>query len=329
MYSIPFPVSSMPGVHPSLGRGRLVNALYQPQSGGDRWRRVPGLRRFTALDFTPVRAMAWTGHDLLVIAGTKACRVDSFGAVTVLSGDLYGSAPVSIARNNNATPDIVVVGETSVMRVGAAALTPYPDGNVGAPRSVASLDGYLLFTSSDGVIRASDLNSATINGLSFARAESNPDGLLRGLVSAQLFYAFGNASVEVFQDVGASPFPLERVAVMPLGLYGRWALAGGQSEGWSSRPLFVANDGTVREINGYQQEVVSIDDVTRDILAVPDPEDIVAQVYSFGEAAIWSLTAPGWTWEFNCTTRAWHQRRSNGRSNWRGLFATYAFGRWL
>jgi hypothetical protein len=25
----------------------------------------------------------------------------------------------------------------------------------------------------------------------------------------------------------------------------------------------------------------------------------------------------------------WHQRVSAGRSNWRGLFATYAFGRWL
>lgn len=251
------------------------------------------------------------------------------GEVKILNGDLYGAGPVTIARNNNATPDIIIVGQTMTMQVGNENIIPYADGNIAVPNSVSTLDGYLLFTYGDGAIRATDLNTVEMNALSTTRAESNPDGLYRGLVSAQLFYAMGSASIEVFQDVGTSPFPLQRVAVMPVGLIAPWAVAGGQQDGWSSSPIFVANDGTVRRINGYQEEIISHSDVTRDILAVSNKSLLVAQVYGEGEAAIWSLSSPNWTWEYNCNTGSWHERCSHGMKTWRGSFATYAFGRWL
>lgn len=329
MADIPFPVSSSPGIHPVLGQGRLMNAYALKEGERYLWKRVPGLKPFAEVVNEPVRGMAWSGLDLIVVAGTKVFRIDQNGIVKELNGDIYGAGPVCIARNNNVTPDIIIVAQTVTMQVGSDHIFPYPDGVIGSPKSVSSLDGYLIFTSDDGTIRASDLNTTEISALSFARAESSPDRLLRGIVSAQLFYAMGTSSIEIFQDVGTSPFPLQRVAVMPVGLMSRWAVAGGQQDGWSSKLIFVANDGTVREINGYQETIISSPDVTRDILRISNKENLVAQVYGFDGAAIWSLSSSDWTWEYNCSSGAWHQRKSWKKDFWRGCCACYAFGRWL
>ncbi len=293
------------------------------------WRRVPGLSEFADLGLLPIRGMAWSGIDLIVVAADKVCRIDSQGGVKILRGELPGHSPVTIARNNNATPDIVVVSQTMTMIVGSDAISEYPDGNIAVPNSVSTLDGYLLFTYGDGAIRATNLNTAEMDGLSYAKAESNPDGLLRGVVSAQLFYAMGQASIEVFQDVGTSPFPLARVAVLPVGLIGPCAIAGAQQEGWDSKPIFVASDGTVRKLDGYQDSIISTSDVTRDILAQADKDNLIAQAYVVGETAMWSLSSPDWTWEFNAATNVWHQRKSHRLPRWRAAFSTFAFGRWL
>lgn len=329
MNAIPFPTSSFPGIHPTLGQGTLMNAYFSQEGNRALWKRVPGLKEFTDTGLENIRGMMWSGLDLIVVAGTKVCRVDSMGNVKVLNGDIFGTTPVTIGRNNNATPDIIIIGQGITVQVGTESIQAYGDGNIAMPNSVSTLDGYLLFTYADGTIRATNLNTTEIDSLSFTKAESSPDGLLRGLVSAQLFYAMGTASIEVFQDVGTSPFPLQRVAVMPVGLIGPWAIAGGQQDGWSSQPIFVANDGTVRKINGYQEEIISHADVTCDILSVENKNTLIAQAYGVGDAPFWSLTSPDWTWEYNCTTKSWHQRKSHKKSYWRGKYATYAFGHWL
>jgi len=335
MVAIPFPTSSRPGERPALGQGRLVNAFATKEGKAIRWKRVPGLKVFAepsqavASVFTGPRGLFWSGNDLVVAVKDRIARLNSSGTITMLNGTFAGDTPVTIARNNNATPDIVAVASASVVTIGASSISPYGDGDVGVPNSVSSLDGYLIFTYGDGTIRATGLNTISVDGLSSTKAESNPDGLLRGLVSAQLFYAMGQASIEVYQDVGKSPFPLERVAVIPVGLMAPFAVAGGQQEGWDTQPIFVARDGTVRRLSGYQEEIVSTPDVVRDILAVTEKSTLVASVYVVGETAIWSLSSPSWTWELNVSTGEWHQRRSYGLNRWRAAFSANAFDKWI
>lgn len=335
MTAIPFPTSSRPGGSPALGQGRLVNVYASKDGGAVYWSRVPGLRRFAeppsnhAIAMTFPRGLAWSGIDLISVVKDRVCRVNSSGSITFLNGEISGIGPVTIARNNNAIPDIVVVSASGVVTIGANTISGYPDGNVGAPNSVSSLDGYLIFTYGDGSIRASDLNTTEINALSSTRAEANPDGLLRGIVSAQLFYAMGETTIEIYQDAGTAPFPLARVAVIPVGLIGPWAVAGGATEGWDTSPFFVARDGTVRRLDGYQVQTVSTPDVVRDILAVENRASLIASVHVTGENAFWSLSCADWTWEYNVTTGEWHQRRSYDLHRWRAAFSTYAFDRWI
>ncbi len=315
MPTIPFPTTSRPGSHPALGQGRLSNAHAIREGEKVHWRRVAGMRPFadpksSSGTYNGPRGLFWSGLDLLWCFKNRVARVDASGSVQLLNGEITGSVPATFARNNNAVPDIVVVSNSRAMVVRSNTLVDYPDGDVGAPSSVSSLDGYLLFTYGDGTVRASELNSTEINSLSTWKAESNPDGLLRGMVSAQLFYAFGSASIEVLQDVGTAPFPLARQSVIPVGLIGPWAAAGGSVEGWDTDIFFVARDGTVRRLSGYQTSVVSTPDVTRDIRAVTDKNKLIASVYVMGENAFWSLSSPNWTWEYNVTTGEWHQRQS-------------------
>jgi len=338
MVAIPFPVTSRPGARPSEGQGRLVNAYAIKEGSVIKHRRVPGLLRHKAIaGLTKGRGIFYDGVNLLVAADNKLVKIDPTGAATTLLNNLDGTGPVSFARNANpASPDVVVVSSAGAYTVDATQISTYPDPDVGQPNSVASLDGYLLFTTAAGFIIATGLNTTAINALSNAKAESNPDGLLRGLVAGQLFYALGSQSIEVFQNVGSSPFPLARVAVIPVGLMSAFAATGAQ-DGWEGTPIFVATDGTVRRLNGYQPEVISESDQVRDILQAKRMGwELRASVYVDGDMAVWSLTAidatderKGWTWEFNLTTGAWHQRSSHLMGRWRATFSCQAFNRWL
>jgi hypothetical protein len=212
--------------------------------------------------------------------------------------------------------------------VSGGVVSTYPDGDVNQPNSVCPLDGYFLFTYGDGTIVASDLNSLTINSLSNAKAESDPDGLLRGIVSGSIFYAMGPNSIEAWQDAGTQPFPLARAHVLNLGLIGPWAVAGGQG-GWSEGLFFVASDRTVRSLKGFDQTVISTGPVERSLATVEDATTIRAMVYVAGEMKVVSISAPGFTWEYNVTTQQWHERMSFGSTAWRADQSVWAFGKWL
>ena len=338
MVAVPFPTTSRPGARPSEGQGRLINAYAIKEGDVIKQRRVPGLALYKTIpNLTGGRGIFYDGVNLYVAAATTLVKIDPTGAVTPLLNNLDGTGPVSFARNANpASPDVVVVSSAGAYTIGSTSITTYPDPDVGQPNSVASLDGYLLFTTAAGFIIATGLNTTDINSLSNAKAESNPDGLLRGLVAGQLFYAFGTQSIEVFQNVGTSPFPLARVAVIPVGLMSAFAATGAQ-DGWEGTPIFVATDGTVRLLNGYQAEVISESDQVRAILdAKRRGWELRASVYVDGDMAVWSLTAidagnldNGFTWEYNLSTGAWHERRSHLMGRWRGTFTCQAFNRWL
>jgi hypothetical protein len=52
-------------------------------------------------------------------------------------------------------------------------------------------------------------------------------------------------------------------------------------------------------------------------------------VYVAGELKIVSISAPGFTWEYNVTTQQWHERKSFGADSWRADQSVWAFGSWL
>jgi hypothetical protein len=339
---IEFPTSSLPDQydgHVAEGQGRLLNVFVEQEKEQAIWRRIPGTRYFADVGvrhprgFIEVDGFVYGAYDGVVK------RIGSDRSVTTLAGALVGVDRVTWAKNNDlAAPprDVVVVSETGAYIVTPTAVAPYPDPVLpSTPTSVCHLDGYFLFTYGNGRIYASDLNSTAVDALSFTTAESNPDGLYRGVVAGRQLFAMGQASIEVYQNVGASPFPLSRSAVIPVGLLGTFAVAGGnETDGWDGMPLFVASDGTVRQFSGYDPRIVSTRAVERFIAAQPNPADLTAYVYTFLGHSIWGIKGNGATraercWEYNTSSGQWHERQSQGEFTWRGHRTIRAFGQWL
>jgi hypothetical protein len=337
---IDFPTSSLPEQfdgHVAEAQGRLLNVFLEQEKEQAVWKRVPGTRFFTDVGVRHPRGFIEADGFVYGAYEDVVVRIAPDGTVTTLSGALSGVDRVTWAKNNQqASPprDVVVVTangayEVTPTTVSALSLPSSP------PTSVCHMDGYLFFTYLSGRIYATGLNDVVIDPLSFTTAESNPDGLLRGIVAGRQLFAMGQASTEVYQNVGASPFPLARSAVIPVGLIGTFAAAGGnETDGWDGMPLFVASDGTVRQFAGYEPKIVSTRAVERFIAMQPDPTDLTAYVYTFLGHSIWGIKGNGATpaercWEFNTSSGQWHERQSKEFLTWRGHRTIHAFGKWL
>ena len=292
---------------------------------------------------------------LLSVWGDTVTRTLADGSEETLVGTLPGDEPVTMARNLATPPDVVAVagGLAWWLDLGAGLtgeIHPYPDTvlDPGTPEettivlgpvnSVDYYSGYFVFSRPNNEIVASNLQTIDLDGLSFDKAEAAPDTLYRVYGASPILLVCGPDTIEVWQDVGASPFPFQRVTVIPVGLIAPWAIAGG-AKIWDRPVLFVANDATVRQLKGYDPIIVSNESVVADIeelAAAGDADTLQAQVYTHGDNAIWSLSSPSWTWEYNLSTSAWHRRQSyqprhhhtNAPAPWRARFAARFDHKW-
>lgn len=335
MPSVPFPLSSTPGLRPGEGEGRVVNG-YNVKEGDTVYnRRCPGLEVYVATGGTGNRGMIDLNGTIYVAYSDGVSRITPDGFVFPV-GTIPGATPVTWARNNKvaggaSTPDLIAARTNGgVYVVTDSSVTTYslPGLPATAVNSVEFLDGFFIFTTSDGRIFASDLNSVTVNALSFATAESKPDQLLRGIVHAGVFYAMGTETIEPWVNVGGSPFPLQRASsVLPVGLRTATAIAGFEV-GWDHGPYFVAHDLTVRALEGYNTRKVSTPDVEAFIAASSAPT-LEACVYTVKGNAFWALSSNIGTWVYNVTTGLWHQQVSTGTNRWRGNLSVKSAARWV
>lgn len=327
--NIPFPITSAPGYKPGEGQGYLLNCYPEKLGDGVIFRRFPGLALFALLASNELRGFLAVANTLYVVVGPRVYMVDQNGGILALDGAIVGTGPVSMARNNKAaSPDIVIVAGLGNYVITDNAVLPYPDNNLPLCNSVSFLDGFFLFTTTSGDQWASELNSTVVNALSFAKAEAKPDGLRRGVVMGEQFLAMGPASIEVSQNVGTLPYPLQRTQVIPVGLLGAWAVSGFE-DGWDKSLIFVASDSTVRMLEGYTPRQISNADIERDIASVADKSTLIACCYTFGGQAVWSLSSPTFTWDYNVTAGSWIKRESLELDRWRGQFSVRIFDKWL
>lgn len=337
MTAIPFPLSSAPGTRQMESAGRLINCfpepLSKPKKSGEpppaKWIRCPGMTSFLTSSQTGFRGMIEVNGTLYAAFSGKLYRGTSAGGAMTLHGNLTGTLPVYFARNNAATPNLVVVTENGAFTIsGASTISAYPDLDLPVPNSVFSLDGYLVFTIGDGRAFATDLNSTSVNALSFGQAEAKPDALVRGVNFAGRANFFGTETLEIWTDVGTSPFPFQRSVTIPFGLLARGAVAG-QEDGFGATLMFVAQDGTVRQLNGYTADKVSPPDLDRLIQSETDKDSLLASVYMVDGHPMWTIKGTDFTWSFDINTKKWHERASYQVNNWRGRHTLRAFEKWL
>lgn len=335
MADIPFPLSSAPGRSPGEGAGRLINcyaeALGAEAASRAVWRRVGGLLDFTEADAIVCRGFLEVNGTVFTVVGQTMYTVTSGGTISTV-GTVAGSRKVFMARNNKTpTPDLVLVTENGAYTFTATTITAYADADLPQPQSVSFQDGYFFFPIADGRCFASDINSTSVNALSFVTAEAKPDGLVHVVAFNSQIILFGLYSAEFWTDTANTTpaFPYSKSTSISRGLVAATAIAGHDNGFGGAALIWVADDNTVVRLNGYAAEKISPPDLDHLIELVADKTTLEAMVHVTGGHSKWVLSSPTWTWEFDVATQKWNERQSFGLARWRATQSVWAFGKWL
>lgn len=345
---IPFPISSFPGANPQEGGGRLINTYCEPLSDPQKpsgpaaqvWRGSSGLGQHNN---APTGQTNYRGGLLVKnlsyeVFQSNVCTVDASGTVNVL-GPMAGTKPVSIARNNAASPDVIAVDVDNgayQLSTGGAPASFNGGGNLPQPNSVCFQDGYLFFTIANGQCYATALNSLTVNSLTFITVQSKSDvALLRGIPFSNLLLLFTTGGFEVWQDaaIAAPSFPYSRLTIGEVGLVQPAAIAGWET-GFSTL-CWVAPDFGVYMLTpgSLAPSKVSPPDLDRLIEAQVRAGNLLeAGCYSEGGKKFWHISSPAWSWELNLATQRWNERWSLNAGQygrWRARLGHPAFNRWI
>lgn len=331
---IPFTTNTAPGAKSQESGGRIVNGyveeLGDQAPGKTVIRRVPGMVNFGTSARTGFRGFGLVQGTLYAAFNGRLEKWTSAGGAAVGVGNLNGTKRGFFAANNNTTPDKVFVDpDGNIATFTPSAVTnSYPDPDLPAVNSVDFLDGYLVFTTGDGRAFATDLNTTTVNALSFGKAEAKPDGLLRVVAWGGRLLLFGNQSTEVWTNVGTAPFPFARNSVIPRGLAGPYCVSG-YEDGFSRGPIFVGDDNCVYALQGYTPTKVSSSDLEGLIEGVADKTTLEATAFISRGHAFWQLSCPAWTWVLDISTSQWAQGDSYLATRTRRSGAINAFSKWL
>lgn len=335
MVDIVWPVTSSPGSRIGENAGRLINAFAEPLGEGARApvvrRRVPGLTEVASSGFFGCRALHKVGTTLLAAFTNNLCTVNLTTGVITSQGTLTGEDRITIAHNNAATPNIVAVTDAGAFNLFVnSAPTSFADGDLPAsPTSVCFQSGYFFFSYADGRIFASGLNAVTISSVDFTTAQTRPGGVTRLIPYNGELLAFGPAAIDVYRNTGnATGFPYSYGDTIDKGILGKFAIAGFE-DGWMNQLIWVGDDYVVYRLDGYSAIPISSPAVVRSLQSVTDGDDLEASVYMNGPHAMWVISGPTFTWEYNASTGWWNERKSHGKSRWKASQSIRVENDWI
>lgn len=249
------------------------------------------------------------GTLLLAIVGNKLYLITSAFVATAVGTLATPSGPIVLTDNGQAAYFCDSINRYSYTYAGSVFAIQTDGGFIGGGRSDV-LDGYMVYnqpgTQNWG---ATSLNSVSSPALSVGKKDGAPDNLVSIIVNNREIFLLGEATGEVWVDVGTFPFPFARVPGTSM-QHGVAAVNTVSPLGNSF--AFVSQDkrgqGIVVVMNGYQPQEISNHAVTNSI-ANQYVGDAVAFTYQLEGHEFYVVTFPSvnLTWVYDASTREWHK----------------------
>lgn len=201
------------------------------------------------------------------------------------------------------------VGSQTMYALNFTAL-PTTDGAFSGGNSVDTYDNYFVYNNPNTQqYGASDLLSPISNNLSFGSKDGAPDDLVALIVDHREIYLLGEASSEVWVDVGTVPFPFQRIPGTNTqhGCAAKFSLSRlGNSFAYVSRNL--RGQGQIMQIEGYKPTRISTHAVEQ-TLVNQYIDDAIAWTYQLEGHECYVVTFPTLqlTWVYDATTQMWHK----------------------
>ena len=236
---------------------------------------TPGSLLWTTLGSLPVRGWRVVGNYLYVASGSALYKLDSSGTSTYIGLITPGTGPV--VMEDNGVHLILVDGTYGwTYTLGSGAYAKITDSNFPAgPTSVSFLNGrFQVNKPSSRQFYVSQSYDGTLwTPVIYATKENSSDELVSVSVENGYLTLWGATSIEVWQDVGNSLIPYQRIssATQP------WGLAA-----FGSRVSL--NQGAV--FLGTSQEggtsVVLLNGSTSKVVSTPDIDNMLTQLVDAG-----------------------------------------------
>jgi len=185
---------------------------------------TPGQNLFSTVN--PVNRGAHVMSDVPFFVNQNTLySIDSAGVATSL-GAISGTGGVSMA--DNGTKLVIVVPNGLSYVWDGTDLTTITDPDFITSDTVVFKDGYFVFTASDGSVFFNSALNDPLNyrALDFGTAEIDPDKIVAAHVNHNELYIFGTETLELFQNIGGSGFPFQRIqgAIIQKGLHAKFGV---------------------------------------------------------------------------------------------------------
>ncbi len=319
MPEIDFGRQSRKGLDELVGNVRNLNAFVEEQ-GPDGKGPIPvyvdpGLTRWDSAAYTgAARGLQENGNAALyAVLGNQVAKFSAGGSGATIGG-LVGSGKVYTAINQAASPQIGIVTSDQqyyILSTATDTIALNVDADLPPVNSIDFLNGYHIFSTADGEIWHTQPNDAgNINALSFATAESDPDGLVRVKAHKGFLFALGQKSLEIWRDVGTTPFAFQpEDADIDIG-----CIAGHSVVEVADGLAWVDHFGNVRLLKGGAPGIISTHTIVQDIESLTDAEraDIEGWRYWYRGHEFYELKSAQWSRIYDMTTGVWHSGESVG-----------------
>ena len=187
---------------------------------------------------------------------------------------------------------------------------PSTDGAFSGADTVDIVDNYFVYNRPNSQQwGASDLLSPLSSDLSYANKDGAPDNLVALIVDHREVYLMGEVSSEVWIDVGAVPFPFQRIPGTSTqhGIGAKFSLSRlGNSFAYVSRNN--RGQAQIMQMKGYLPNRISTHAVENS-LANQYINDAVAWTYQLEGHEVYVVSFPTLqlTWAYDATTDMWHK----------------------
>jgi hypothetical protein len=328
---LPLPVATYALTSAQTASKRLINCYAEQQDPQDAKspvliRRTAGIRAWSTAG-TVGRGLFVFRGALYAVSGTKLYRVNAAGEATEI-GTVAGTGPVVMDTNGNA---LVIVAEPLGYYYDGATFAQItdPDFTARGASTVRFVDNYMIFAEPNtGRVFASNLGSVVnFDALSFATAEGAPDSVVGLEVDHREVAKFGEKSIELWYNAGTTPYPLARV---PSGGFIEIGCGAPRSIAKADNSfLWLANDRTVRRLDGNTPVRLSTHAIEEQIAAFTTIDDAIAFSYTMAGHVFYVLTFPTElrTFVYDITSQSWHERESYGEGRWRPIAYAECYGK--
>jgi len=194
---------------PDVRTGYPVNMMPVPKGSGvsqEYLRPADGIVAFGTGPGVDRGGIEWNGVCYRVM-GTKLVTVTASGAVTIL-GDVGGSGYVTFDYSFDR---LAIASGGNLYYWNGATLTQVTDPDLGNVVDVVWVDGYFMTTDGEFLIVTELTDPTQVNPLKYGSSEVDPDPVVALLKSRNEIYALNRHTIEVFDNVGGSLFPFQRI----------------------------------------------------------------------------------------------------------------------